>query len=80
MPLAQQLKCYEGGLGIGGQQKPSESPQGAGGTLAPRVAVTDSGFVVLSLSGFLSSLETPLPQRQSFGVVSRGAPRGPPVG
>lgn len=46
--------------------------------LAPRVIVTDSRFVVLSLCLVSSLPWGPPPPRQSFSVVSRRGPQGPP--
>lgn len=69
-----------GKYGIGGQEKPSEPPPGAGGRLLSRVAVTDSMFVVLSLClvSFLPwGPHAHTPTKQSFSVVSRRGPQGP---
>lgn len=78
MPLVLRLKLGRG-TGDGGQEKLSESPQGTAGTLAPRVAVTYSEFIVLFVCFPFFPGDTPPPKGRALVLSAEGAPRGPPV-
>lgn len=59
-----------------GRKNSLSHPRGLRGHLLPELQ-SPIPSLLFSLSAFLSSLETPPPQRQSFSAVSRRGPQGP---